>query len=80
MKTNLSADLAVAVGAATAPPPPSANQKAVFTKQSNEKVKSCSLIGPHNQNVTVVSYKKPANIFFGFKTHLLSLSPNYIKP
>ena len=50
MKTNLSADLAVAVGAATAP---SANQKAVFTKQSNEKVKSCSLIGPHNQNVTV---------------------------
>ena len=53
MKTNLSADLAVAVGAATAPPPPSANQKAVFTKQSNEKVKSCSLIGPHNQNVTV---------------------------
>ena len=40
MKTNLSADLAVAVGAATAPPP-SANQKAVFTKQSNEKVKSC---------------------------------------
>ena len=53
MKTNLSADLAVAVGAAAAPPPPSANQKAVFTKQSNEKVKSCSLIGPHNQNVTV---------------------------
>lgn len=52
MKTNLSADLAVAFGAATAPPP-SANQKAVFTKQSNEKVKSCSLIGPHNQNVTV---------------------------
>jgi len=54
MKTNLSADLAVAVGAATAPPP-SANQKAVFTKQSNEKVKSCSLIGPHNQNVTVIA-------------------------
>ena len=38
LKTNLSADLAVAIGAATAP---SANQKAVFTKQSNEKVKSC---------------------------------------
>jgi len=47
MKTNLSAGLAVAIGAATAL---SANQKAVFT---NEKVKSCSLIGPHNQNVTV---------------------------
>jgi len=67
----LSADLAVAVGAATAP---SANQKAVFTKQSNEKVKSCSLIDPHK------SQEASANIFFGFKTHLLSLSPNYIKP
>lgn len=41
MKTNLSA----------------ANQKAVFNKQSNEKVKSCSLIGPHNQN------KKPLLIY-----------------
>lgn len=48
MKTNLSADLAVAIGAAAAP---SANLEAVFTKQSNEKVKSYSLIGPHNQNV-----------------------------
>jgi len=47
MKTNLSAELAVAFGTATAP---SANQKAVLTKQSNEKVNSCSLIGPLNQN------------------------------